>query len=225
VDERQYKKALSTYEDRRKLLLKRVEAEKQDPSKSALSVQIVLQNGSTKTVAARKFNTVRNICRQLGVDSFTFAGLTAHSRGSNSTSSLGSLGVCDGAQLHIDSQTLPVGFKGVFASEAEIELASYDDPPEKEDYMNTYEDTICCGCTVSRVYDPFYRSAKLMKMDTNNDGVIDAREFAASGGSKAAFERLDLNQDGVLDTYEVSIADQNTTAVAMAPAPPKGLQM
>ena len=64
-----------------------------------------------------------------------------------------------------------------------------------------------------------------MKMDTNNDGVIDAREFAASGGSKATFERLDLNQDGVLDTYEVSIADQNTTAVAMAPSPAKGLQM
>ena len=32
-------------------------------------------------------------------------------------------------------------------------------------------------------------------MDTNNDGVVDALEFAAAGGSKQEFDKLDLNGD------------------------------
>ena len=98
-----------------------------------------------------------------------------------------------------------------------MELAHFDAPPEKHDYFNTYTDTFCCGCT-SRTYDPFYRSAKTVKqMDTNNDGMVDRAEFAASGGSQTDFNRHDLNGDGVLDANEISIADQ--TAVAMAPIP------
>ena len=76
------------------------------------------------------------------------------------------------------------------------------------DYYNTYTDTFCCGCT-SRTYDPFYRSAKTVKqMDTNNDGMVDQKEFAASGGSQTDFNRHDLNKDGVLDAHEISIADK-----------------
>ena len=89
-----------------------------------------------------------------------------------------------------------------------MELAHFDTPPEREDYINTYSDTICCGCT-SRSYDPFYRSVKTVKqMDTNNDGMVDQAEFAASGGSQTDFNRHDLNGDGVLDINEISIADQ-----------------
>ena len=54
-------------------------------------------------------------------------------------------------------------------------------------------------------------------MDTNNDGMVDRAEFAASGGSQTDFNRHDLNGDGVLDANEISIADQ--TAVALAPIP------
>merc|ERR1712166_83727 len=42
------------------------------------------------------------------------------------------------------------------------------------------------------------------KMDTNKDGVVDANEFAAAGGSKADFELADLNHDGVLDAEEIA---------------------
>merc|ERR1711865_343901 len=212
VDEDEYYKALRTYEDRHKLLLERVEEEKEDPP-ATLSVNIKPQNGTTATLAAYKSSTVTNICRQLGVDSFTFAGQECSAQKAvgacTPNSSLQSLGVCDGASLRV--QALPSSTncqKLVLSSEAEMELAHFDAPPEKDDYFNTYADTFCCGSS-NRTYDPFYRSAKTVKqMDTNNDGIVDQEEFAASGGSKTDFNRHDLNGDGVLDAHEISVADQ-----------------
>lgn len=42
------------------------------------------------------------------------------------------------------------------------------------------------------------------KMDTNKDGVVDAEEFAAAGGSKEEFSKYDVNGDGVLDADELA---------------------
>ena len=47
--------------------------------------------------------------------------------------------------------------------------------------------------------------AALKQMDTNNDGVVDAAEFAAAGGSKQEFDKYDLNGDGVLDADEMAL--------------------
>jgi len=44
----------------------------------------------------------------------------------------------------------------------------------------------------------------VQSMDTNNDGVVDAAEFAAAGGSKQEFDQYDLNADGVLDADEMA---------------------
>ena len=44
----------------------------------------------------------------------------------------------------------------------------------------------------------------MKQMDTNNDGVVDAAEFAAAGGSKQEFDKYDLNGDGVLDAAEMA---------------------
>merc|ERR1711865_1071297 len=108
VDEDEYYKALRTYEDRHKLLLERVEEEKEDPP-ATLSVNIKPQNGTTATLAAYKSSTVSNICRQLGVDSFTFADQECSAQKAvgacTPNSSLQSLGVCDGASLRV--QALP----------------------------------------------------------------------------------------------------------------------
>ena len=46
----------------------------------------------------------------------------------------------------------------------------------------------------------------LQQMDTNNDGVVDAAEFAAAGGSKQEFDGRDLNGDGLLDADELSLS-------------------
>ena len=43
------------------------------------------------------------------------------------------------------------------------------------------------------------------QMDTNNDGVVDAAEFAAAGGSKQEFDERDLNGDGLLDADELNL--------------------
>ena len=40
-------------------------------------------------------------------------------------------------------------------------------------------------------------------MDTNQDGVVDQREFIAGGGTRDEFEHYDVNGDGVLDGDEL----------------------
>ena len=42
------------------------------------------------------------------------------------------------------------------------------------------------------------------QMDTNKDGVVDAKEFGAAGGSKQEFDKYDVNGDGVLDADELA---------------------
>ena len=46
--------------------------------------------------------------------------------------------------------------------------------------------------------------ANIKSMDTNKDGMVDAAEFAAAGGSKQEFDKYDLNGDGVLDAAEMA---------------------
>ena len=46
--------------------------------------------------------------------------------------------------------------------------------------------------------------ANIKSMDTNKDGMVDAAEFAAAGGSKQEFDKYDLNGDGVLDAAEMT---------------------
>ena len=41
-------------------------------------------------------------------------------------------------------------------------------------------------------------AADVQLMDTNNDGVLDAAEFAAGGGSKQEFDKYDLNGEQTL---------------------------
>ena len=67
---------------------------------------VCLYVGTTATLAAYKSSTVTNICRQLGVDSFTFADQECSAQpsvGSAQRVSLQSLGVCDGANLLIQA--------------------------------------------------------------------------------------------------------------------------
>ena len=46
--------------------------------------------------------------------------------------------------------------------------------------------------------------AQLHQMDSNKDGVVDGKEFAAAGGSSRQFDRYDVNGDGVLDAEELA---------------------
>ena len=59
--------------------------------------------------------------------------------------------------------------------------------------------------------------AALKQMDTNNDGVVDAAEFAAAGGSKQEFDKYDLNGDGVLDADEMALRAADKLQSPIAP--------
>lgn len=45
----------------------------------------------------------------------------------------------------------------------------------------------------------------LKAMDTNQDKVVDRKEFSAAGGSDSEFDRYDENHDGVLDANELAM--------------------
>ena len=46
---------------------------------------------------------------------------------------------------------------------------------------------------------------KWRKVDSNKDGVVDAAEFVAAGGTEEEFNRFDKNKNGVLDKDEMAL--------------------
>jgi hypothetical protein len=76
----------------------------------------------------------------------------------------------------------------------------------------------CSPATAPRaLYDPATRELMRLDVDTNGDGVVDARTYLR--GSRAFRSEIDADNDGRIDRWEYIAGDQSVAVVGSASTP------